>query len=418
MAHLNSLLIMQPTKSWMEYLPLGVAIACGLLLLAAFLIGYFKGFRRVSWFGLVWGGIGGSYFLLEKLLGEKNPVRSLLSRMSLDGSAVRFLSSFALLAGCILVVFIAFGICSIVFRPSIKRKFKEGSYLDREDGIEYDDYAEDYEDYNETQVVYIRKGYRKPSIFARIIGGFICAINVATILFAFGGVAFLGINSVPLLKSKFDIIYTNPKIIKLFPYLLHYVFDFVFIGIITLTIYKGYKKGTAEGARKLIINLSRLIAITLSFGLPFFQSTKVGGTEVILKLTDKSVQLLQGVISNELISKIGGRLLLGCVLCIISIIIIELINCILKKIVDFIWESKLLKTVDKIVSCFVFAIVGTLICIAVWAVLFLLQRYTSLSLSTMFSDHAKISHGLIESFKIYLQPYVDDFLRVLKNLKP
>ena len=418
MTHLYSLLTTQRAKDWMKFLPKGVVIACALFLLIAFTIGFLKGFRKVSWLGLVWGGIGGLYFLLEKLIGDKNPVSLLLSRVSSKTAAIRFLSSFALLCGCILVVFILFGICSLVFRPSIKRKIKGGSYLDREDGIEYDDDAEDYEDYNERQMVYIRKGCGKPSIFARIIGGFICAINVATILFAFGGVAFLGINSVPLLKSKFDVIYTNPKIIKLFPYLLHYVFDFVFIGIITLTMYKGYKRGTAEGARKLIINLSRLIAITLSFGLPFFQSTKVGGTEVILKLTDKSVQLLQGIISNELISKIGGRLLLGCVLCIISIIIIELINCILKKIVDFIWESKLLKTVDKIVSCFVYAIVGTLICIAVWAVLFLLQRYTSLSLSTMFSGHAKISHSLIEAFKIYLQPYVDDFLRVLKNLKP
>ena len=402
----------------MEYLPLGVAIACGLLLLAAFLIGYCKGFRRVSWFGLVWGGIGGSYFLLEKLLGEKNPVRSLLSRMSLDGSAVRFLSSFALLAGCILVVFIAFGICSIVFRPSIKRVFKEGSYLDREDGIEYDDYAEDYEDYNETQVVYIRKGYRKPSIFARIFGGIICMINMAAILFMVGGVTFLAGNSIPFIKNKLTVIYTNPTALKAFPYLLHYVVDFLFIGIIVISIYKGYKKGTVESARKLIIGLSRLIAIGVSFWLPFSNFAKEGGAELLFKLNNRGVLFVQRFIANATISKLGGRLLIGFGFCVITLIIVELMNFIFKKIVNMVAGSKFLSRIDGIVSCFVFAIFGTLICIALWACLYLVQRYTTSSLGSIFSENAKLSQGLIDTFEVYLQPYLEKVIGLLKKLKP
>ena len=61
-------------KQYLEYLPLIVGIACGVILVIAFLIGMKKGARKVSWSGFVWIFAGVAFFLIDKYLGAKNPL--------------------------------------------------------------------------------------------------------------------------------------------------------------------------------------------------------------------------------------------------------------------------------------------------------------------------------------------------------
>lgn len=124
-------------KDYINYLPLAVAILCGVILFIALCIGFAKGARKVRYGGVAWLIAGVGYIFADKFLRAKNPLNKLLSGR-FSAKVVEFASSFSIALACILIVLILGGIFSLFLRPKKKKEKKRKENLDTI-GVSYDE---------------------------------------------------------------------------------------------------------------------------------------------------------------------------------------------------------------------------------------------------------------------------------------
>ena len=406
-----------------NYLPLIIAGVIGVLLLVAFCIGLVKGVRRVSWTGCVWLLSGVAFFLLESKLGEKvnGLLAPKLAAFSTDGIA-NSLCSFLLMLACALVVMLVFGLLSLIFRPKIKWvKKRSDRYTLDEDGVDYDEEYEDYDDYEEyeSRKEAVKKGYGTPSVVGRIFGGLSCMLNIALVLSTALCLVLLIANATALKDGAFSSVFAYEvggfAVTEwLLGYAQKYAWDMLLIGILVAFTFKGNKSGFLATLRVLLVNIGSIVAVALSFYLPF---SKFTDTYYLGKLVGRCENMFSALFGEKLamVAPIVGKLFVGLLLAVAVILIMLLLNWLLKKAVEGVQNVKVLRVIDGSISGVLYLTFGVLVCALVWALLYTLGYYNVLNLHEIFMQNGSVSNGLLEVSKEYVTPILDKIGEAIKG---
>lgn len=383
----------------MDSLPTVVGAVCAAVLVIALIVGFVKGWRRVSWSGLVWLAAGAAFIFAEPQFTE--------AFSSLQAPYGTLLCAIA----CIVAALLLYGVCSLLFRPRYKwvKKNADRFTMD-ENGVDYDEEIADYDDYEdyEDRKLLVQKGGRTPSLLGRLFGGVFCVLNTAAVLAAVLSVALLVLGSTSLGATTLAPLFENEIVIKINEYVKAYALDLLVMGIIVVTACKGYRAGLFYSIRSVVLGVGMLAAVGVSFWLPFSKFvTADGGSFVYVTVTQCGTALARiGVPAN--IAPIAGQVLAGLLFCIVSTLLVQLLGWVLKKLAEAVDSVAFFRTLDGCVSCLLYMVIGVAICVALWAVLYALDYYgILLSVSDLFTEESALSNGLYALCETYVKPVLD-----------
>lgn len=402
-------------EQYYPYLPLAVAVFCAVILLIAFCIGAKKGARRVSWGGFVWLFAAGAFIALDKVVfAEGNPLTSAFAGVaelfngtqSQTTAIANFLGAFALAAACCVVALILYGICTLVFRPKIKRIKKNADiYTIDEEGIEYDEEYYDYDDYEEyeSRTTIRRKGYGTPSIGGRLLGGVICMANAAMVLAVIIFVALFAIDATSLKDTAIGVIYQEPAVKTLVDYAGAYALDIAFIGVIIGYACKGQRRGFMETLRSLLGSFGGFVGAVFSFYVPFSPMAQEGFLGEYVSRCVGAANTLFGA-SLPQIAPVVGQVLAGLILCIFIAIMLKIIDILLKKLSNAIYNNGFFRAVDGSIACALYFVVGVVVVTLIWAAWFVLSYYGIFKAELLFTPASSLSSGMFATLETVLAP--------------
>ncbi len=407
----------------LQNLPIFVGVFAAVVLLIAFFIGFYKGFRRVGWGGFVWVVTSAGFFLLEHFLGAANPLKPILATFIADETTATFLSSFAFALACILVGLLLQGICSVLLRPRVKMVKPEGDrFTTDENGIEYEEEEKDYDDYEDyrSRKMLVRKGFGKPSIFGRIFGGLICMINAAAVLVVVLAIALFIICATPLKDGVLAPVFANEYMSFVQEYAFKYAFDFLMIGFILKKARNGFEKGFMESLRALVIGVGRIVGIALAFYLPFSPlvlPAEQGGVEILHLYVYRCMDAASMMGLPQTIAPIVGQIIAGLLLFVLVLLVFALLNFILKTLTDVVNNIGFFRVIDGALACPVYLIIGLAICVLVCAAFYVVGAYGIFDVKTLLVGDSLVQK-LLDLCGVYIQPALDNFNAMIAGLIP
>ena len=406
-------------------IPIALVCVIAVLLIIALCIGVKKGVRRVSWTGLCWLLSGIAFFLIYQKVGQK-VVDLLVSKLAgkLSVQTAEFVCALLLAFACVLVVLCISGIFAMIFRPKIKwvRKDSDEYTLD-EDGVEYEEDYVDYEEY-ESRKEPVKKGYGTPSVFGRILGGVFCMLNIAMILGVALCLVLLIANATALkdgvLSGLFAFKIGNFNATRwLLGYSKKYGLDMLFIGILVAYACKGNKNGFVATLRNLIVKFGVTVAVLVGFYLPFSKFAGQDGLYYLHKLVTRFESAFGNLIKGQyagIITPIVSKIFAGLLIAVAMTLACLLVGWLLKKASDGIKNVGWLKTIDGSVSCILYLVFGVLVCVCVWALLYILGYFGVFYLQELAVQESLISKGLLTTCESYIKPLLDRFVGFISGL--
>lgn len=395
------------STSLLAYLPLIVVAISAVVLLIAFLVGCKKGARKVSWSGFVWLFAAVLFVVLDKtLFAENNPIAAMFSNL---GDAVgAFIGSFVLAIVACVVALVLYGVCTLAFRPRVKRiKKKADIYSIDDEGVEYDEEYYDYDDYEEyaSRKMVRFKGYGTPSIFSRLFGGILCAVNVLMVLAVIVCAALLVINATQLSDGLGEAM-SAPLVQKAVEFSRTYAMDVAIVGILIGYACKGRRKGFMETLRSFFCADGGTICAILAFVLPFMAMPEGSALAIYVSRCEDAANQLFGLILGQF-TPIIGKLLAGLILWLVSIVLLKLLDALLKKISEIVYARGFLNVVDGLLACAIYFIIGIVVVALLWAVWYVLSYFRIFTADKLFATDASLSYGLFKTMEQFLKPILD-----------
>lgn len=417
----------------LPYIPIALAVICGVILLVAFCVGCKKGARRVSWTGLFWLIAAVLFCLLQGVLVEKIApfMETLASKITallpmegealtkMENAASAFLPAFTVALGVVLIALIVYGVFALFFRPKIKYVRKNSDvYVMDENGFEYDEDYEDYDDYEEytSRRAPVRIGCGTPSFFGRVMGGLLCLINAAMITATVVILGLFLLNATTLkdgaLAGLFTYKVADVEIVPLIvAFAQKYAMDVFLIGILVAFACKGRKNGFMESLRKLLVNIGSIVAVALCFWLPFSKLAvqNAEGTNLLASLVGRCGSAMTTVLGEKL-GQFGptvGKILAGILLAVVVILFFVLLNWIMKKLVAVVEKYGFTRSVDGALAGLIYLVFGIIVCVLVWVVWYVLARYGIFNVEELFTSEATLSKGLFDVCDASLSPLLD-----------
>ena len=379
----------------MGNLPKLLVGACAIILLLAFFVGFAKGFRQVSWCWLpCLAGFVGFIFVMGALKG-KLPVQM----PTIPGMSEAALTAMLIAFGCLLLAMVLYGFFSAVFRPKAvwvkksRKEFKKEQKSGQGDG-------------NPEKLVW--KNCAPPTFYGRFWGAILCMVNTAVLLALVLACGLLLVNGVGSLKVKFaDVL--NIKIVNIaLQYASKYALDFLTLCIPFFIACYGYKRGLVNSLRSIIKTAGGGLVILLAFGLPFMADTLQGDMGLITKLVARCTVLVAKL--PAFLQPITAKLLAGILLLILFGVILAFVNYLMDKYYDMIKNAKLMGAIDSIVSCLIYFVIGVMVCIGVWAVLYAMDACGILKISEILSEETLLAKELFGFVKVFMDPLLTPFL--------
>lgn len=390
-------------------IPLIVLICCGAVLFLAFIIGCKKGFRRISWGGLFWLITAVGFLLANTFLNKKNPLYSLFNRHFRSGSAA-FLSCVSIAFSVTAFVLLLYGGLSLLLRPKTKWvKSRE---------VEYDDYGFEYEVDDEDEETeeeqrgkkLLKKGYGKPCVFSRIVGGFTCVLNTAVVLAVVLAPCLLLVNATSLRYGLAGNIFRAKSAGYGLKVATAYFIDFLAIGLMFGVAYYGYKIGFINSLRVLFVYLGGLAIIALCFALPF---TGYAQKWAFLRTLVARCSGLGLKISSRFGGTLG-KLLAGFLSAGVCIALLVLLDFALRKLDGVIFRAKCMRIVDGVFAALVWLAVGTTLVAVGLAVAYTLQEAGICNADKLFNARSAFANAFYDFADAYLLPLVDKLATKLK----
>lgn len=409
MTNFQSLLALN-IKGYIPYFPLGVAILCGVVLLIAFIVGFSKGAKKVKYGGVAWLVAGVGYVFADKFLHAKNPVNNIL-KGRFSTVIVDFASSFSIALACILATLLLGAICRLFLREKKKKNKKRKENLDNI-GVSYDENFQ-YQVFDKKAKKKKRKE-GKPSFFSRLIGGFACAINSATILLTIIVFTLFVIYSTKLKNGVLAPVLTVSYVRFLLKYALLYAVDLAIIGVIIGFASLGKKVGFFNILRPIIVKVGGLVAVVACFYIPF--SRFLGKVTLMNSLVTRAVNALAKIGASAKIATIGGKIIAGLLLAIVVIIAILLLNFVMKKIGKGIKKVGIFHVLDSALSCVVFLVIGVVVVAVALAITYALAQYNLFHAGGLLTGDTVLSSGIYDVFDVYLKGYLQRFSGLLGGL--
>ena len=397
-------------KDYINYLPLAVAILCGVILFIALCIGFAKGARKVRYGGVAWLIAGVGYIFADKFLHAKNPLSKFLSGR-FSAKVVEFASSFSIALACILIVLILGGIFSLFLRPKKKKEKKRKENLDTI-GVSYDENFQ-YQVFDK-KAKKKKKKEGKPSFFGRLLGGLACVINSAMILATVVVSVLFVIYSTKLKNGVLAPVLTVPYVKFILKYALLYAVDLGIIGIIIGFASLGKKVGFFNILRPIIIKVGGAVLIVACFYIPFSRFlTKV---TLMNSLVTRCVGAMSKVGASVKVATIAGKIVAGLLVAVVVVLALLLLNFAMKKLSKGIKRVGVVRVLDNSLSCLVFLIIGIVVVALVLAVTYALAHYGLFHAGGLLTGETTLSSGIYDVFDIYLKGYLDRFSGALGRL--
>ena len=232
---------------------IGVLVFCALALVIALCVGAKKGVRRVSWLGVTWLFTGLLFCLLHKFIGGwlAGILSPLTQKIPLADSVKAFAPSLVLASACLLIGMLVHGIMALVLRPKRKYVRKEADVFTKDDDwVEYDDEAEDYDDYEKyaSRKLVQKSGYAKPSLMGRVFGSLTCMINCAMVLATVILFTLFVLQATPFRDTTFASLFSIGAVNAVVAFTKNYALDFLMLGIAISFLLKGRKNGFSTSA--------------------------------------------------------------------------------------------------------------------------------------------------------------------------
>ena len=409
MIPLHSILAIKDVlQSVIQKLPIIAAIACAAVLAIAFIIGFVKGFRRISWGCMAWLGSGLAFIVADKFLRSRNPLLSISAVAALDEEMQSFVSSFSIALGCTIVGLLFYGVLSLIFKN--RRIRKRNPETCEYSGYEYEDDYDDYDDYDAPNRL-VDARMKKPNIVGRVAGGMICMLNTATILAVIAAFGLLFISATSLVNGRLGRLFDIQLVAKFRDYASLYALDFVTIGIIIIVSCKGYKNGLIGSIRSLVVMFGVLIAAVISFWLPFSSFVNNEKIYFLKLLIDRCSDLLVRISPKiERIAGIGGKLLAGVCIFAVAALALWLFNFLLAKFCYSIRGSAPARIIDGVLACVLYFIIGVFIVVAMWTVLYVMDYCGIFKTTEIFNENAALAKGMFRFVEIYLKPLFNKLL--------
>ncbi len=389
-----------------------VLIACIAILIAAFVVGMVRGFRKVNWLGFSWLAAGGMFMLSYKLLYKVNPFKTAFAKNPTFRSFAWALTLALLCCGVVLAVY---GICSATLRP--KKVWVKVVETD-ENGFEFeDDDMDDVPVYDNPDRVLVHKNNGKPNFCGRLAGGLLCLFGAAIVLFMILSVGVLFLNATKYQYSQIGgVLNLNIGDIML-RYAKRYFFDFFTIAIMLYMAYVGYHKGFVKSTRKLLCTWGVLLAVLFGLAIPFVEP--FASMYLFRVLTYRCIGLFggypyalditkEGNVSRLLLKDVFGRLTAGVILAGFFVAALIGLCILLKKAIKEIKNDKVLKIVDGTVSTIVYLALGVAICFVMWSVLYLLDYCGIAGVSSIFRGRNCLANEFMKAAESMLKTNVAD----------
>lgn len=367
-------------------LPLIYAVFGGIVLAVAFLVGFVKGFRKVSWGGLTWLTAGGVFLLASRAI-------------SMEGSVTRkFVYAFLIALLVIASVLALYGILAFFLRPKIRwvKDDVNGDTSLAEYGLEFEPEYLDYDGENDLQPygkrIY-KTGFNPPSFVGRLLGGISCVVNAAMILWTIASVALLCITTTSLATAPIGVVMGSTAVAKLAEFASNTLLDMLTIGIVILVAKKGYTNGLLNSLRVILITAGSLGGIVGCFYLAF--GPAASNTEqwyYVSKLVSRCVSVCSK--AGPMLADPLGKALAGVCMSAVVVVLMILLNILLKKCCRFVSSNAPTRTVDLVLSCILYMIIGAAICIGGWFVLATFDYVGILNISEALSEGSHLSNGI------------------------
>ena len=407
MANMNSLLALN-VKSYIPYLPLGIACFCGAILLIAFFIGFAKGAKKVKYGGVAWLFAGVGFIFADKFLRARNPITKFLGGR-FSAQIVEFASSFSIAIACILAVLVLGGIFKLFLREKKKKTKKAKS---KDVGVTFDENFQ-YQVFDKKAKKKKRKE-GKPCFFSRLIGGFACLINSAMILATIVVFALFVVYSTKLKNGVLAPALSVWYVRYILQYALLYAVDLAIIGVIIAFARMGKKVGFFNILRPLIVKLGGLVAIVACFYIPFSRFlTKV---TLMNSLVNRAVNTFSSFGASVKVATIAGKIVAGLLLAIVVILALLILNFAMKKLAKGIKKVGVFRLFDCTLSCLVFLVIGVAVVASALAITYTLAHYNLFHAGGILTGETTLSNGVYSVFDVYLKGYLQRFSGVLGRL--
>lgn len=383
------------TPDWLTGNAKTIAIAAlAVVALVAIIVGAVKGFTRLNWGALVWGGACALFCLLELKFHDKNPILKMGAISGLNEGVRDFAAACSYALVSIFAALVLYGLLTLIFRP---RKQKAGIRKIDEDEEEED--IDEDEEYERTE-----NGGRSICLFNRICGAIVSLANAALVLVGIACLALVIVNVTPLRTGALQSVYESSFMEKGWSYIQKYTLDFVFIAIIAAIGYGGFRSGFIGGFRSVFLVVGYIAAIVVGFWLPF---SKIAAEKEWLSFVGQLSGFLEKFIVKALpgsVAAVLGKIGCGLVLCVGLCVIVALLGLILRLIERGVRHTGVLRFVDGVLSTVVMLVLGVLVCALIVAILYILEYFGIFESSKLFDSASPLTKGLYSVFDEYLAP--------------
>lgn len=383
-------------ESVMRYVPMTAAGICAVAIVVAFVVGFKKGFRRVGWGCCACLIATGAFAVLNGILLKTGRVLN----FSVKDIDARTFTTCAVALVCVVATLVVYGLLALIFRPSYRIVNKNPVRIRY--GIEVEQDEAEHMDGAPPRTVKWRNA-GNPKLFGRFLGGLICAVNAFGICAVVLSLIVLVIDATSLGSSSvFSAAMGQKAVITLLSFAKKYALDFITVSAIVLTAFKGYKKGLVGSIRSLLIGFGGVVLSGLAFALPFMNGKFLIFTP---KLVARCTALLGGV--PEMFRAIAGKLLAGVLLCVCFLLLLTLANYVLYKVNVAIIRLKPVRMLDGTIACLLYVLLGVVIVVGVWGVLYALEYCGLLHISEVFSEQTSLSGTLFQFAEKWVKPLLE-----------
>ena len=384
-------------------LPLYGVIGISAIALIAFIVGFVKGFRRVSWGGFFWLVSGIATIVVLTKVGTTAPFIG--DATGDKAKTLNFVWALCVIGASVLASLLIYGILGGLLRP--KMKWSKKKKIETDDyGFEYeiDDDCDDPEDIRRHGRTLVKKGYGKPNALGRILGGLFSAINVALVVALVYAIALLLVDATGLRQGPFGDLFKVEAARKALEWTRAYALDFASVGLIFLFTYRGWKTGFLSAIRSFFVTVGATALVVFSFIIPFYPS--LAEMYFFNALINRCTAMF---VSLGELSATVGKVTAGAFIAMFAILCVVLINLLLKVICGKL-EMGFGRVVDGLLGCVIGIAVGVVIVAGIWAILYALNYFGIFYVSEIFEESAPVSKAFFEAMEVYVKPFVDKYL--------
>ncbi len=370
-----------------------IAVVAGALAVIAFINGFLKGFRKVSWDGIAWLAGGLLFIGISSMFPMNGSVRG------------NFWVAIILALICAGVTFAVFQVLALFLRPRM-RWVKDNVNADTslaEYGLEFEPEYVDYDgehDYAPYGKRIYKTGYGEPTFFNRFMGGVSGVITVGMFVWAALSVFLLFIsvafNDAPIIRML-----DNETIALLFPFMKNYFFDFICIGIMLIMAKTGYRRGLIYSIRTVVMTAGVIGSLWLCFYLPFSPIGAEGGAlgRIVGICTDLFIDF------NATLAPIFGKLIVALLILLACSVALVILNIVMRKLTDLIVFTGFTNELDSWLAAAVYLVVGMAICVGMWFLLASVDAMGIFGFGAMLGEASTVSMAMYEYAMSIVGPF-------------